>query len=129
MNFTDKKNCMSRGAIIAFHVLSGMVMIAVFGLLFGYFVMLLWNNLMPDIFGLKQITFWQGTGLVIISRLLIGSHGYNRHAHPGKSFSHGSGHSFCGNDNSHDYYHQWWEEEGKLAFKQYIGNVQAEADD
>ena len=33
--------------------------------------MLLWNWLMPDLFGLKEITYWQGWGLVLLSHLLF----------------------------------------------------------
>ena len=39
--------------------------------LFGWVVMLLWNWLMPEIFGLKQISYWQGWGLLILSSLLF----------------------------------------------------------
>jgi hypothetical protein len=39
--------------------------------LFGLFVMLLWNWLMPDIFGLKTITYWQAWGLLILSWILF----------------------------------------------------------
>lgn len=39
--------------------------------LLGFFVMLLWNWLMPDIFGLPEITYWQAWGLVLLSHILI----------------------------------------------------------
>lgn len=74
--------CKSKGKLIVIHVLAGIGMAAVFGLIFGYFVMLLWNFLMPDIFGLKEISFLQGAGLVILSRLLLGTRGYGNHGHP-----------------------------------------------
>ncbi|WP_235920306.1 hypothetical protein [Heliomicrobium gestii] len=50
-------------------------------LLFGFFVMLLWNQLMPDIFGLKPITYGQGAGLVILCRLLFGTPGRHPTGH------------------------------------------------
>jgi len=34
--------------------------------------MLLWNALMPDIFHLTEITFWQAAGLLILARLFFG---------------------------------------------------------
>ncbi|PSK80872.1 hypothetical protein [Prolixibacter denitrificans] len=34
--------------------------------------MLLWNALMPDIFNLPEITFWQAAGLQILARLFFG---------------------------------------------------------
>lgn len=39
--------------------------------LFGWIVMLLWNWLMPEIFGLAQITYWQGWGLLVLSSILF----------------------------------------------------------
>jgi hypothetical protein len=38
---------------------------------FGWVVMLLWNWLMPDIFGLKQIGYWQAWGLLILCTILF----------------------------------------------------------
>jgi hypothetical protein len=39
--------------------------------LFGWIVMLLWNWLVPDIFGLKRITYWQAWGLFILCSILL----------------------------------------------------------
>ncbi len=42
----------------------------------GFVVMHLWNWLMPVIFGLTTITFWQAVGLFILSKILLsGFHG------------------------------------------------------
>jgi hypothetical protein len=43
------------------------------GLLFllGLVVKGLWNWLMPEIFGLKQITYWQAWGLMVLSAILF----------------------------------------------------------
>lgn len=41
--------------------------------LLGYVVMALWNWLMPELFGLKLITFWQALGLLLLSKILFGS--------------------------------------------------------
>lgn len=46
-----------------------------FGWLFGEIVMHLWNWLMPAIFGLKVITFWQGLGLLVLARIMVGGLG------------------------------------------------------
>ena len=40
--------------------------------LFGYIVMLLWNWLMPEIFGLKTLTYWQSWGILALSCILFG---------------------------------------------------------
>lgn len=36
-------------------------------------VMLLWNWIIPSVFGLQTITYWQSGGLIILSRILFGS--------------------------------------------------------
>jgi hypothetical protein len=46
--------------------------------LFGWVVMLLWNWLMPEIFGLKRVSYWQAWGLLALCTILfkgIGSSG------------------------------------------------------
>ena len=47
--------------------------IVAIGAILAVFVMLLWNWLMPIIFGLKTITFLQSWGLMILSGLLFKS--------------------------------------------------------
>jgi Ca2+/H+ antiporter, TMEM165/GDT1 family len=49
---------------------------------FGFLVMALWNALIPSIFGLHTITFWQALGLLILAKLLFG--GFHRHARGGR---------------------------------------------
>ena len=46
-----------------------------FGWMFGEIVMHLWNGLMPALFGLRMITFWQAFGLLILCRILVGGLG------------------------------------------------------
>lgn len=41
----------------------------------GEIVMLLWNWLMPSLFGWRQITFWQAVGLLALCRILFGGFG------------------------------------------------------
>lgn len=47
--------------------------VAFFILAIGTSVMLLWNLLMPDLFGLPHITFVQAAGLTVLVRLLTGN--------------------------------------------------------
>ncbi len=35
-------------------------------------VMVLWNNLLPEILGVKTINFWQAAGILILSKILFG---------------------------------------------------------
>jgi hypothetical protein len=39
---------------------------------FSFALMLLWNWLMPTIFGLTTICFWQALGLLALSKILFG---------------------------------------------------------
>ena len=43
---------------------------------FSAVVMLLWNWLIPSIFGLTAINFWQALGLFAFTRILFGSFGF-----------------------------------------------------
>ena len=49
----------------------GVLMLAM--ILFGGPLMLLWNWLMPTIFGLTEITFWQACGLQLLATILFKS--------------------------------------------------------
>ena len=79
----------------------------------GYVVMALWNGLMPPIFGLRTIHFWQGLGLLVLARILFGGlhhgrgHGFRRHhrmmrnwdsmtPEEREKFRHGARHRCCG---------------------------------
>ena len=42
----------------------------------GEVVMLLWNWLLPALFGVRQITFWQALGLLALGRILFGGFGF-----------------------------------------------------
>ncbi len=49
----------------------GLLMLAM--ILFGGPLMILWNWLMPTIFGLTEITFWQACGLQLLATILFKS--------------------------------------------------------
>ncbi len=58
---------------------------------FGAIVMLLWNWLMPAIFGLITINFWQALGLLVLIRLLFG--GFRMHKMMRGGMMHGMHHN------------------------------------
>ncbi|PVX45588.1 hypothetical protein C8C85_1386 [Flavobacterium sp. 103] len=65
--------------------IAGMVLLGIGAAVgFTFAVMLLWNSLIPSIFGLGIISFWQALGLLVLSRLLFGG------------FGHSGGHRFGG---------------------------------
>jgi hypothetical protein len=51
--------------------------IAAFIAVGGTVVLLLWNWLLPPLFGWREITFWQALGLLALCRILFG--GLGRH--------------------------------------------------
>ena len=52
--------------------------------IFGSVVMLLWNGILPAVFGFHTITFWQALGILILSKILFGGFGgHHRGRHSG----------------------------------------------
>ena len=43
---------------------------------FGFVVMTLWNWLLPPLFKLPQINFWQALGLFLLAKILFGGFGF-----------------------------------------------------
>ncbi|MHB8129914.1 MAG: hypothetical protein ACYDEX_13030 [Mobilitalea sp.] len=58
--------------VIGFVILGIVVVIG-----FGFVVKGLWNWLMPELFGLKVITYWQGLGVLILAKIFFGGIGGN----------------------------------------------------
>ena len=58
---------------IVVYVLLGLLVAASFALIFGYLTMTLWNAILPTLFSLPEVTFWQAVGLLVLARLFTGS--------------------------------------------------------
>ena len=56
-----------------FTVLAAIGLFAVIGLIIGWFLALLWNYVMPDLFGLPEATWSQMFVLYLLIQALIGS--------------------------------------------------------
>jgi uncharacterized membrane protein len=52
--------------------------IVVFTAIGGGIVQFLWNWLVPAVFGLPVLTFWQALALLALCRILFGGHGWSR---------------------------------------------------
>ena len=87
--FKHTTNPFLRGLKFLGFIILGAIAAAGFAFLFGYFVMMLWNWLIPELFGLATITFWQGAGIVLLARLIFGG------------FKHGPG---CSTDKRSDFH-------------------------
>jgi hypothetical protein len=67
-----------KGKFVARGIFFGIVFVGLFSLL----VFLLWNWLIPSIFGLPAINYFQAVGLLILAKILFfGFHGRSSHNH------------------------------------------------
>jgi len=102
-------------------VIAGVLAAAAFALAFGWFVMLLWNWLMPAVFGLGAITYWQAFGIVVLAKLIFGAvggrGGHDRRWHRDKN---GRGHGDWGGSERWRYWREFWEQEGRPAFDRFV---------
>jgi hypothetical protein len=62
----------AKGIRIGIMVAIGLTLFVLVG---GFVVSGLWNWLLPELFGWPQISFWQGIGLLALSRILFGGVG------------------------------------------------------
>jgi len=113
--------------------LVGVAFAVVFALVFGLLVKILWNWLMPSLFGITEITYWQAFGIVVLFKLLFGGFGPH-HKDPSNHFPrriHDKWHNFIGIKKDDDqmikgwkHYKQYWHDEGKDAFEDYLRRME-----
>ena len=124
--YTHRKHPFVKGLKIFGWVILGTIGAAGLAFIFGYFVMMLWNWLMPELFSLATITFWQAAGIVLLARLIFGGfkHGSDhskKHSPKSKFFHHwktdGNIKGRCGDWRHFDNY---WDSEGELAYNNYL---------
>lgn len=116
---------------IAFKIFFGILAGIAFALLFGYVIMWLWNWLMPDIFGLTLITYWQAVGILVLGKLIFGGLGGGHQAKGNRGKSHKRFKEKMHGPSKADFsnwthYDRFWEEEGETAYQTYIQRVQGE---
>jgi len=102
-----------------------------FLLLFGYGFMLLWNWLMPEVFGLPNLSYWQGVGILVMAKLLFGNFegkGHKKHSKKPRKYFRERMNDSCKKDFSNwQHYDKFWKEEGEKAFEAYIERRQNES--
>lgn len=117
---------------VAFKIFFGILAAIAFALLIGYGVMWLWNWLVPELFGLSTIGYWQAVGILVLAKVLFGGFGGDHsHKRSGKSKKHIKRklHQGCNGDFSKwKLYDQFWEEEGEKAYQQYVERRKSEND-
>jgi len=102
----------NRALLIVGHIVAGAVLAAVLALIFGWFIMLLWNHILPDLVGARFITYWQSVGLILMTRILVGG------------LHHGAGHGHRRRTHGHAWrnYDDWWKAVGEKSFQDDAGD-------
>lgn len=128
----SEHNC-HRAPRVIMAIIMGIFAAAMFSLITGAFVMLLWNWLMPGIFDLGKITFWQAFGLSLLSKLLLCGFGRMFPGPPRKPDRRWREYSRPCNKyrdwRFDDAYEQWWEKEGSESFDNYIKKQKEDGQD
>ena len=119
--YYNRKHRFANGLRFGGWIILGVGAAVLFAFLFGYFVMLLWNWLMPMLFGLKTITYWQAFGIVILAKILFGSHGHREHDnHPAARIRQKVTKHIHNHVDEWKYYNDYWNDEGKNSFEKYV---------
>ncbi|WP_299550324.1 hypothetical protein [Seonamhaeicola sp.] len=113
---------------IAGMIIFGIIAITGLAILFGFIIMWLWNWLMPMIFGLTTLTFWEAVGVFILFKILLGGCNFGSDSSSKKSKSK------CKKDRKGDFskwqhYDDFWKEEGNKAYEAYIERVTTKDED
>ena len=132
-NFKKKMDSFPDWAKYTLYTVLGLAAAFLFGLLFGNLIMWLWNWLMPSLFGLRTIGFWEGLGLFLLAKILFGFGGSGHSGDDGgkhhKKHRHHGAKSEKKDWKDWEYYDDWWEEDGKNAFHTYADQKRTKPDD
>ena len=99
-------------------------------ILFGFVIMWLWNWLMPMIFGLTVLSYWQAVGIFILAKILFGGHGGGSKSHSKSNRS-----KSCKKKEGNKEFSKWkdydkyWNEEGEQAYEAYVKRNSEDSDD
>lgn len=122
-----EKNKIHKVVRIIFMTIVGVILACLFALLFGYITKMLWNWVMPEVFGLNSITYWQAVALLILAKIIFGlgrgAHGSKRHSEHIHRKVEKKWHKMLGVKDHLDEYEQFWEKEGKEAFQNYLDKM------
>lgn len=115
----------SKGVKVFFFILLGIGI----AFLVGYIVMRLWNWLMPELFDLPTVTYWQAVGVLVLAKIIFGFGGGDG---PGgnkkskKSPRMGSCNPLRRDFSEWKHYDEFWKEEGEQAYNKYIQRLKEE---
>jgi hypothetical protein len=105
-------------------VLLGLVGVTALAIIFGIFVKFLWNALLPEIFGLPEISYWQAVGMVVLAHIFFGAHNgpphYERSRKKKKSEPAEGTEKYSLSREMELDYAEFWREEGRDTFKSWM---------
>ena len=112
----------SPGEIVGMIIFGGIFIVGL-AILLGFIIMWLWNWLMPMIFGLTTLTFWESVGIFILLKILLGGCG----GFGGKDKKHSKTssckHNPKGEFSKWKHYDDFWKEEGNKAYEAYVERI------
>jgi hypothetical protein len=76
-----KRSCCKFRFLIPFVILG-------FLALFSLVVYCLWNHVLVDVLGVKEVTYWQAAGILVLARVLFGGFPCRRGGHFGSPWRH-----------------------------------------
>ena len=102
-------------------VILGLSAAVAFAVVFALVVQLLWNWIMPAMFGLPPVDFWMAFGILLLAKLLFGGfpHSSPGHGRPKPPPGFGPPEVACG-PGEWKHYRQYWKDEGRAAFQEYL---------
>lgn len=112
---------------VAGWIAAGIGIALLFALLFAVVVRLLWNWLMPGLFGLPAIGYLQAFGLVVLAKILFGGFG-SHHGRYRREWAHdwfsrrdrGPVELPEGIGADREEFDRYWDGEGRAAFQRYL---------
>jgi len=124
--FLRGKSPVQKGLAIAGMVILGIIAAVAFAAVFGWVVMLLWNWLMPMLFGLKTIGYWEAFGVLLLSKIIFsGFHsggGGKDDDKDSRHFKRWMKHEWEGAPAREDWkgFKDYWKDKGKTDFDEYM---------
>lgn len=116
---TKVEQFVTHGAKVFFMIL----IVIFFAFLMGYVVMWLWNWLMPQIFGLPIIGYWQAIGLLALAKILFGLGNHSSKNKGNKKMKRRNMEDWCKSRSAFSdwkHYEDFWKDEGQEAFQAYV---------
>ncbi|WCO00947.1 hypothetical protein [Psychroserpens ponticola] len=108
---------------IAGMIIFGTIFITGLAILFGFVIMWLWNWLMPMIFGLTTLTFWEAVGVFILFKILLGGCGGFGGKDKKSSKKANCKPNSKGEFSKWKHYDNFWKEEGNIAYETYVNRI------